>query len=121
MAETKVMLDTEFGEALPAKMVLANRAMDRFGGEELINLFAENGLGRDPRIIKTFIGIGELIAEDVGLDKHGDPIETEVDLDAKIMELQNKPAYTNASDPAHDSTVKQVTALMKRRHPKPVM
>lgn len=119
VAETKVMLNTEYGEALPAKMVLANRAMDKFGGDELVKLFAETGLGRDPRIIKAFIGIGELIAEDVGLDKQGEPIESEGDLDAKILELQGRPAYVDAMDPAHLSLVKQVETLMKRRHPKP--
>lgn len=120
MAETKIKLDTQYGDALPAKMVLANRAMDRFGGEELINLFTKTGLGRDPRIIKAFIGIGELIAEDVGLDIHGEPIESEGDLDAKILDLQSRPAYLNATDPAHASLVKQVETLMKRKHPLPV-
>jgi hypothetical protein len=119
VAETKVALNTEYGDALPAKMVLANRAMDKFGGEGLVKLFAETGLGRDPRVIKAFIGIGELIAEDVGLDKYGEPIESEGDLDAKILELQNRPAYLDAMDPAHQSTVKQVETMMKRRHPKP--
>lgn len=119
MAEAQVALETRHGDGLPAKMVLANRAIDRFGGEPLIKLFAENGLGRDPRVVEAFIKVGELIAEDVGLDKFGEPIESPENLDDKINDLMNRPAYLNSSDPAHEGAVKQVQALMKRRHPEP--
>lgn len=121
MAEAKVELDTMYGDKLPAKMVLANRAIDRFGGQKLIDLFTETGLGRDPRVVKAFIEIGELIAEDVGLDKHGEPLESMEDLDEKINSLMTRPAYIDPMDPAHNSLVNQVQGLMKRRHPKPGM
>ena len=112
--EATQTLKKEYGQAYDAKVHLANRAIDRFASPELVELLATSGLGRNPHMVKAFVQIGELIAEDLGLDKHGNQLETPQDIQDKIDELQAGNAYLDESDPKHNSVVRQVKALMDR-------
>ena len=110
-------LKTEYGDGYSAKIQLANRAIDEFGGEELIELFKTTGLGRNPIVVKAFVKMGETIAEDLGLDKLGEPLQTPGEIQDEIDQLQARPEYMDETSPAHKSTVNRVQALMKRLYP----
>ncbi len=110
-------LRTEYGQAYEGKLILANRAIDQIGGEALINLFDSSGVGRNPEVVKAFVKIGEMIGEEIGIDKMGEPLSTPEDLQMEIDTLMQKPAYINAQDPSHNSVVKKVQQFMKLLHP----
>lgn len=56
---------TEWGPNWQAEVSRAVRAADVFGGPELRQLLEETGLGNHPVIVRTFIGIGKRMSEDV--------------------------------------------------------
>lgn len=117
MSETTQALKLEYGQAYNTKLHLANRAMDRFGGPGLVEKLAKSGLGRDPEVVKAFVQIGELISEDLGLDKNGEPTNTPAELQDQIEDLQSQGAYLDDTHPQHARVVKQVQALMERLYP----
>lgn len=57
--------DKEFGgEALPANLAVARKALDTYGSPELLALLNESGLGNHPEIIRAFYRAGKAISED---------------------------------------------------------
>lgn len=112
-------LKTEYGQAFDSKLVLANRAVSHVGGEDLIKVLTDSGLGRHPAVVKAFIKIGEGMAEEVGLDKGGQNIHSNDDLDSQIAEIQADPAYSDRKSPQQKVLVKKMQKLMQLRHPEP--
>ena len=55
----------ELGPSWQEKVSQAVRAADAFGGPELRQLLEETGLGNHPVIVRTFIGIGKRMSEDI--------------------------------------------------------
>jgi hypothetical protein len=53
-----------FGDKLDAKVVAAQKAIDRFGGEELREIFRRYGIGNQPEMLKAWAAVGEAMAED---------------------------------------------------------
>lgn len=119
MSQAQQSLKSELGEAYAGKMALANRAISEVGGEELIALFERSGMGRNPVVVKAFIKMGEMMGEEVGLTKDGQPSASMDDLDAQIAEIKADPAYMDAKDPRHKTLVDKMSKLMSRRHPEP--
>lgn len=119
MEESISKLRSEYGQAYETKLHLANRAIDQFGGSELVELLKDSGLGRHPTMVRAFMQIGENIAEDLGLDKRGEPLLTPNEIQDQIGELMSKSAYTDEYDPAHKAAVKKVQGLMKILYPEP--
>jgi len=117
-SEAEVALRTEYGNAFEGKMVLMNRALDSLdAGTGLKQLITESGLGRHPAVIKTFVKVGEMMAEDLGLDKDsGEIAETPENLEEQKNELMRAKAYTDAKDPAHKDTVRKVAQLLEKIH-----
>ena len=117
MTSAQAHLKTELGEAYEGKMALANRAISEIGGEDLIGLFERSGMGRNPTVVKAFIRMGEMMGEEVGLDKTGQSTDSNDSLDAQIAEIQANPAYTDGKAPEHKVLVDKMQKLMSRRHP----
>ena len=55
----------ELGPSWQEQVSKAVRAADVFGGSELRQLLEETGLGNHPVIVRTFIGIGKRMSEDI--------------------------------------------------------
>ena len=119
MREAQEQLKSELGESFEGKMTLANRAIEEIGGEDLISLFERTGMGRNPTVVKAFIKMGEMLSEEVGLDKEGQSVDSNEELDAQIAEIQANPAYLDAKAPEHKVLVDKMAKLMARRHPEP--
>ena len=57
--------DKEFGgEKLSENLSVAKKALDAFGGPELVSLLNESGLGNHPELIRFFYRAGKAISED---------------------------------------------------------
>ena len=117
MVQALNTLKDEYGPAFDGKMVLANRAIDTVGGESLIKIFEESGLGRHPAVVKAFIKIGEMLGEETALDLDGPGGEANADLDAQIAEIQSDPAYLDAKNPQQKILVAKLQRLMAKRYP----
>ena len=114
--EAEISLRTEYGNAFEGKMVLMNRAIDSLDqGTDIKALLDSTGLSRHPAIIKTFVKMGEFMAEDLGIDKTtGELAETPESLKDQKEELMKSPAYLDANDPSHATTVRKVAALIEK-------
>lgn len=108
--EGKAALQKEWGTSFDAKHAAANLAIKQFGGDEIVALLAEKGLGNDPRMVKLFAQIGEKMGEDVpsgmGQSMAGGP-----DLKAESATLRAGPAYLNAMHPEHRAVNERLTVL----------
>ncbi len=120
MRTTEDEIRREYGQEYETKMTLANRAIDEIGGESLINLFEQNGMGRHPLVVKAFIKMGEMMAEEAGLDK-GDGGEGPdyTSIEDEISSIKADPAYLDGNDPRHNGLVRKMQQLMNRLHPEP--
>ena len=118
--ESEAALRTEYGSSFEGKMVLMNRGIEALNakvGGGLKDIISGAGLSRDTTFIKTMVMVGEMMAEDLGLDKvTGGPSIDAATLDEQIKTLQADKAYTTASDPAHSMTVAKVAKLMQVKH-----
>lgn len=57
--------DKEFGgDKLPENLAIAKKAIERFGGAELVKVLNETGYGDHPAVIRTFYRAGKAISED---------------------------------------------------------
>lgn len=116
-AEAEAVLRGEFGTNYDGKMILANRAIHEFGGEELSSLVENVKIGSNPTLIKAFAKIGGMIAEDLGLDKNtGAYTHSKETVSEQIATLQGSPEYIDASNPLHIGTVAKVAKLMQVLH-----
>jgi len=69
--ESEVLADADIGGvALQDNLRLAAKAIDRFGGDALRQVFDATGLGNHPQLVKAFVQIGKAISDDtlVGLN-----------------------------------------------------
>lgn len=56
-------LRRDWGPNYSANLGVANRAIQQYGGDALVDLFAGNGMGRHPLVVKTFAQIGKDLME----------------------------------------------------------
>ena len=57
--------DTEFGgRSFEANLEIAQKALNQWGGEALVNILNETGLGNHPEVIRFFYRAGKSISED---------------------------------------------------------
>src|SRR3990167_1654417 len=56
-------LRRDWGATYDANLGRANRAIWQYGGDALVDLFAQNGMGRHPLVIRSFAKIGDDLVE----------------------------------------------------------
>ena len=113
----EILLRSEFGPAYDGKMMLAGRALQELGGDELVKLVDATGIGNHPAFTKAFMKIGSMMAEDLGLDKNtGALMQSKESIQEQIVALQTSAEYTDASNPAHKIAVDKVAKLMQHLH-----
>jgi hypothetical protein len=63
--EAELKADPEFGgQHFDANMDVANKAARQFGGEALVKVLEDTGLGRHPVLVKMLSAVGKAIADD---------------------------------------------------------
>lgn len=113
---------TKVGAAFPKKVLYANKALEKFGGPELMKAFGSNpALGADPRFIEMLANIGQQVfGEDVFQGEGGGgggltPAEARSKRN-EIMGNQQHP-YWNAAHPKHQEAVAEVNKLIQMENP----
>ena len=72
--EKEVREDPEFGgQRFEMNVNLANRALEQFGGQELIDFLREARLTNCPPLVRAFMRIGQALAPDSIAGAHGAP------------------------------------------------
>lgn len=109
-------LQAEWGTDYTVKLSQAARAARYFGGEDLVNLLNETGLGNNPRLIRAFERAGALLGEDTLRGATGSSTQAMAPTDAmrKARELMQKPGYLKREHPDHFDLVAEVNAMFER-------
>lgn len=119
-AQAERELRSEWGRIYDRKVATASRAVAEFGGEALAAYLDETGLGNDPRLIRAFARIAELVGEDslVGEgDRQGDFSVNPDAARGEIARTLRNPAYFDANHPEHASIVDRMRGLFAAAYP----
>lgn len=113
-------LKTEWGGKFDEKLSVASRAVKEMGGDELISLLEETGLGNHPTLVKFFAKLGESTMESqliVG-DGGSNGQETKDEILRKIEEIEKdtKHPYNDSRAPhaVRLAAMRQVSELYKQ-------
>lgn len=113
---TEVQLRTEFGPSYDGKKVLMDRALEKLGGTEFMELINGAGVAANPVFQRAMFKVGGMMAEDLGLDKAtGEMIMSNETLEGEIKSLMANPGYLDASHAEHTVLVNKVQQLMKKQ------
>ena len=109
-------LRAEWGPDYAVKLSQAARAARYFGGDELVNLLNESGLGNNPQLIRAFEKAGALLGEDSlkGAAESSGRSLAPADAMRKARELMQKPGYLKREHPDHFDLVAEVNAMFER-------
>lgn len=113
----EIQLRTEFGSAYEGKNILGDRALEKLGGSGFMEFAKALGLSKHIEFNRFKFALGNMMAEDLGLDKAtGQLITSKESLQEQIAELYSNPAYLDATHAEHKVTVTKVTKLMEQLH-----
>jgi len=115
-ARASEALRAEWGPDYTVKLTQAARAARYFGGEELVSLLNESGLGNNPQLIRAFERAGALLGEDTlkGNSPGRGSGLAPADAMRKARELMQKPGYLKREHPDHFDLVAEVNAMFER-------
>ena len=106
-----------YGDLYERKVTLGQRAMQKIGGEELVDHMEANGWATDPVMVKAMIKMGALFEEQNFIDGHVGGMgsgEAKAKLDAIFGDMSHP--YWNGSHPDHDRAVKEFDQLSEIAH-----
>lgn len=112
-------LKREFGPDFDKRAELANRALEEFGGKDLVNVVNQAGLANNPILVKAFAKAGAMLEEGkfVEGNSSGKFGLTASEASAKIDALRSDPTFmkacTNPSSSGYESAMKQMEDLYR--------
>lgn len=114
-------LKKEWGAKFDANVGAAARTVKELGGDEIVALLNETGLGNHPAMIKFFAKLGEATSEDsLIIGDNANVQETRDAILLKIHEIENDKThpYNDAKAPydVREVAKKQVSALYKQAY-----
>lgn len=106
-------LRQEWGANYDAHLGRANRAIQQFGGPDLIDLYAKTGMGRHPLNIKAWVAIGNTLVEHGALPAGGEAGVSAGDAKARMtaMFADAKHPYNNKNHPDHMAAIDEYLML----------
>lgn len=112
--EVMGQLRKEWGPNYEANLGRANRAVEQFGGAELIDYLAQTGLGRHPAMVKTFVAIANAMVESGAMETGTMDLGTSAEeAQGRITAIMTdkKHAYWQTAAPGHEAAVREMEAL----------
>ena len=114
---------TEFGNAYEEKINMAASAVKRFGGDELVKVLNETGLGNSPEIIKAFANIAKVISNDEVIGGGGrqsfmsSPAEAKATISDRRRDPDFMAAYQDSNHVGHRGAVDEMGRLFENAYP----
>ena len=112
-------LRKEFGAAFDERLSQAKDAVKHFGGDQLLQVLDETGLGNNPDLVKAFAKIGKAMGDDElfgsGQETGGGkltPAEATRQMDALRGDKDFMLNYFNAEKPGHEDAKRKMTELI---------
>jgi hypothetical protein len=112
------LLKKEFGDAYEKRINVAVRAVKEVGGEELLKIINDSGLGANPTVVKAFAKLGMDYFESdkiVQGDKSGvfgiTPSEAKKRIDTILAQPHSNKAYFDKFHPEHELIVNEIRTL----------
>jgi hypothetical protein len=121
-AETLAALNKEYGDATKVKIDIAKSVVQKFGGQQMVDMLEQTGLGNNVQFIKMFAQIGEAMLDDKALGGGNNLILT-IDSAAKkeIDNLKGDKEFINQlsdrQNPGHKAALKKWEDLHKIAYP----
>ena len=110
-------LRREWGPAYDANLGRANRAIQEFGGDALVDRFTASGAGRDPLVVKAFAKIGNALVESGAMDAEGlAGSVTPEEAHKKIGEIRAEMAKLPEGHPRTKDMIDEILALTRIAH-----
>lgn len=106
-------LRRDWGPDLAANVGVANRAIQQYGGDALVDLFAQNGMGRHPLVIKTFAAIGKDLMEHGAIPSTGIAHMTPDEAQERVKTLQADLLKVPQGSDKAKGMIEQIIALTK--------
>ncbi len=112
-------LKQEFGPEFDKRTEFANRALEEFGGKELIDVINQSGLGNNPALVKAFAKAGMMLSEGNFVEgaSSGKFGVTPADASARIDTLRKDPAfmakYNNPASAGYQEALRTMEDLYK--------
>jgi hypothetical protein len=120
-SEALQKLKSEWGQAFDQRVNLAKAAIRATeGSEEVFDWLNESGLGDDPRMIKLLSAMGQMLKEDNLVGDFGEQVAGPKEIQSRIEELQQSPAYMDRGHVNHGKVIKELEGLFQQMHPKKV-
>ena len=106
-------LRRDWGPNYDANLGRANRAIQAYGGNALVDLFAQNGMGRHPLVVRTFAKIGQDLVEHGAME--GDTIGrvTPEEAQERLKTLQADLVKQPYGSEAHAALIEQIVQYSK--------
>lgn len=118
---TMAALTKEWGQASEQNMAITKKAVETFGGPDLMKYLDESGLGNDLRIVKAFYNAGKRTLDS---DIHGSgqrliagPVEAQEKIRVLETNPENRKILTNRGHPDHKKLVAEREALYNIVYP----
>ena len=114
-------LKAEWGAHYDTKLAQASRAARYFGGEQLIAVLNETGLGNHPDLVRAFARAGAFLGEDA-LRSGGSQVTGVLPPDEALKKargLMARPAYASRAHPEHGALVDEVRQLFEQAYAGP--
>ena len=110
-------LRREWGPTFDANLGRANRAIQEFGGDALVEKFAATGMGRDPLVVKAFARIGNALVETGAMQPEGLALNlTPDDARKQIADKREEIKKLPEGHPRVSEIIDQILALTKVIH-----
>jgi hypothetical protein len=124
-AQTKVQqqenmnaLKQEWGQAFDQNINLAKSALKAADlGDQVYDWLNASGMGDDPNMIKILSTLGQMLKEDNLIGDFGETVAAPKELQSRVQELQQSPAYMDRSHPNHKAVLKEMEGIYQQLHP----
>lgn len=113
--ETMAALRQEWGMNYDAHLGRANRAVQQFGGDELISYLAQTGLGRHPAMVKAWVAVANAMVESGAMETEGDLGTSAEDAKAQLQAIYSDKnhAYNKPGSQGWQEAADEVLALRR--------
>lgn len=117
MINTETQMRIEYGQTYDAKEAIGDRALVELGGENFAKIWKEMGVEKFPEFKRIKFKMGELVAEDLGLDKTtGQLLMSKESLKDEADKIMAQPEYTDPTKPGHKEAVAKVKKIYEQMH-----